>query len=281
MNSKDFRVTEVFYALQGESKWTGTPSIFVRLFGCNFSCAGFGMPNGELSNERNEINPADFDKLEDLPLVTTGCDSYAAWDPRFKRFSAWNSVDDLAKRIYAILPDGEWEGVHLIITGGEPLLGWQSKYPALLSHPLIRRCTNLTFETNSTQVLTPELTEYLVSRFEQEQVFFSMSVKLPHSGHDLDQTVIPEAVDSYAPFDAAFKFVVGSEEDVEAIKWILGRYENAGVVLHDTPVYIMPIGGVVNEYDKYKITVANIALANRWRFSDRLHVSLFGNQWGV
>jgi len=43
------KVAEIFYSLQGEGQYLGTPSIFLRTFGCNFQCAGFGMPRGQLS----------------------------------------------------------------------------------------------------------------------------------------------------------------------------------------------------------------------------------------
>ena len=62
----------------------GVPSVFLRLFGCNFKCQGFGMPRGELSNEYLDVDPAKYSKLEDMPLVRTGCDSYASWDTRAK-----------------------------------------------------------------------------------------------------------------------------------------------------------------------------------------------------
>ena len=75
---KKFRVTEVFYSVQGEGQFVGVPSVFLRTFGCNFKCEGFGMDAGQSSKERSNINPNDYNSFEDLPLVTTGCDSYAS-----------------------------------------------------------------------------------------------------------------------------------------------------------------------------------------------------------
>lgn len=32
------QLVEIFYSIQGEGTWTGTPAVFVRLAGCNLSC---------------------------------------------------------------------------------------------------------------------------------------------------------------------------------------------------------------------------------------------------
>ena len=38
MKTETLRVNEIFYSLQGEGWWTGTPAVFVRLAGCNLRC---------------------------------------------------------------------------------------------------------------------------------------------------------------------------------------------------------------------------------------------------
>ena len=82
------KIAELFYSIQGEGRYMGVPSVFLRTFGCNFKCEGFGMPRGELSTEatdiaRFHINDTPYTDYKMLPLVSTGCDSYASWHPDF------------------------------------------------------------------------------------------------------------------------------------------------------------------------------------------------------
>ena len=283
------KVSEIFYSLQGEGKFTGVPSVFLRLFGCNFTCSGFGMPRGELSSERLLIDPKKYTEYNTLPLVETGCDSYASWDPRFKHLSPKLTIDQVAQSIVDLLPNKKWGGVHLIITGGEPLMkGWQPGIIELLNHPLIAECYDVTFETNGTQELTPSFSENLVN-WESNQwknpkrVTFSVSAKLPCSGHAFEETIHPDVLASYTEVgDVYLKFVVASDQDVIDAETAVKRFEQAEIPYWDSvPVYLMPIGGTETSYNLNKKAVAEAAMERGWRFSDRLQVALFKNGWGT
>lgn len=41
---KTYKVHEIFYSLQGEGTWTGTPMTFIRFYGCNLSCTFCDTP---------------------------------------------------------------------------------------------------------------------------------------------------------------------------------------------------------------------------------------------
>jgi 7-carboxy-7-deazaguanine synthase len=100
------KVSELFYSIQGEGRYMGVPSVFLRTYGCNFTCGGFGMPKGEMSSERDviAIKAEDYTDYKSLPLVSTGCDSYASWDPRFKHLSPVLTTVSIVDSIMDILP---------------------------------------------------------------------------------------------------------------------------------------------------------------------------------
>ena len=116
----------------------------------------------------------------------TGCDSYASWDPRFKHLSPVLDTDTIVETIMGMLPEGKWNNEHLIITGGEPLLGWQRSYEDLLNHPKMRGLKSLTFETNGTQKLTEDFKKFLYTYSKlykgSTEIIFSVSAKLSPSG---------------------------------------------------------------------------------------------------
>ena len=276
------KVSELFYSIQGEGRYMGVPSVFLRTYGCNFTCGGFGMPKGELSSERDKIDAESFTEYKSLPLVSTGCDSYASWDPRFKHLSPVIDTDSIATSIMELLPHGRWMDEHLVITGGEPLLGWQRAYPDLLSNEKMKSLKELTFETNGTQLLSSEFKTYLSDwkrMREKNAITFSVSPKLSISGEKWEEAIQPKVIHQYQEVGFVYlKFVIATEEDALEAEKAVDEYKKYGF---RGPVYLMPCGGVESIYNMNARRVADEACKRGWRYSDRLQVPLFKNEWGT
>jgi len=278
------KVSELFYSIQGEGRYMGVPSVFLRTYGCNFTCGGFGMPKGEMSSERDviAIKAEDYTDYKSLPLVSTGCDSYASWDPRFKHLSPVLTTVSIVDSIMDILPHKRWMDEHLVITGGEPLLGWQRAYPELLSNEKMRGLKEITFETNGTQELNQDLTVYLqqwkINR-EKNALTFSVSPKLSISGEKWSEAICPSIIRQYETVGFVYlKFVIATKEDAIEADKAVKEFRNAGF---RGPVYFMPCGGVESLYNLNAKNVAIEAMNRGYRYSDRLQVPLFKNEWGT
>lgn len=287
--------TEIFYSIQGEGRWAGVPSVFFRTYGCNFRCKKFGIPrdtdvpghNPEVIEIIKDIDR--YQKFEDLPLVSTGCDSYASIYPEFKRFNEQESVETIADRMHDLIPNNRWDqgigdDVHLVITGGEPLLAYQQLYPDLIEYCRQHGLRNLTFETNGSQPLYPEVYEYLFEEFtrhgrDYNRLTFSVSPKLPCSGEKWETAINPKVVKSYEMVGMTYlKFVVATEQDVKDAERAVTEYREAGF---GGPVYLMPMGGVPQVYNLNTQQVASLAMERGWRYSPRLQVDIWRNAWGT
>jgi organic radical activating enzyme len=278
------KVSELFYSIQGEGRYMGVPSVFLRTYGCNFTCGGFGMNKGELSSERDviAIKAEDYTDYKSLPLVSTGCDSYASWDPRFKHLSPVVSTDGIVDSIMDMLPHNRWMDEHLVITGGEPLLGWQRAYPDLLSNEKMRALKEITFETNGTQELSQEFKIYLqkwkINR-EKNALTFSVSPKLSISGEKWEEAICPDIIHQYESVGFVYlKFVIATKEDALEADEAVTQFRARGF---RGPVYFMPCGGVESIYNMNAKNVAIEAMNRGYRYSDRLQVPLFKNEWGT
>ena len=266
----------------------GVPSVFLRTFGCNFTCAGFGLPRGMRSDEndrvfeQHKLHP--FKDYKELPLVNTGCDSYASWDPRFKDLSPMLTSDAIVERTMEILPHKRWMDEHFIFTGGEPLLGWQRSYPDVLEHVKMQDLKEITFETNGTQKLHVDFKKYLKewtqrNNRNKDSVTFSVSAKLSVSGEKREEAILPEVVAEYGEVGHVYlKFVVADQADVLEAMEAVKDYRKAGF---SGSVYLMPVGGVESVYHMNNKTVAELAMKMGYRYSDRLQVPLFKNAWGT
>ena len=238
------RYSEAFYSVQGEGRWVGVPSIFLRTFGCNFECAGFGQPRGDiiakesmpyLTDERaDKDHPDAYKSIEDLPVTPIGCDSSASWAAKYKHLQMTKSVSEVINHIISLLPNGTFQGrhgedIHLVITGGEPLLGWQRVWPDLIDvlhsdYGLV----NVTFETNGSKHCEDNMIEFFNNEGKDVHVTWSTSPKLTISAEKLEDTLIPDALVSMNNVTNSYlynKFVVRDKIDFDEVDMYVDAYK--------------------------------------------------------
>ena len=94
LHNQRLRYSEAFYSVQGEGKFVGVPSVFLRTFGCNFRCMNFGLErhpnrreklkqgikyNPEVKKLLDENVLENVQTFEELPIV---CLLYTSPSPR-------------------------------------------------------------------------------------------------------------------------------------------------------------------------------------------------------
>lgn len=299
------RVSEIFYSIQGEGKYVGAPSVFLRLFGCNFTCSGFAGagkhadPEKRLVEEKEIIATSSSLCELDASMFHSGCDSRYSWDRKYIKFTTKYEPDVLLDEIKGYRPNDK--PVHLVITGGEPLLH-QKSLTKMFARMVIDPCfTHVTIETNGSVYLTSEFrTMCLELALSGVEVVFATSVKLAHSGEELSKRVVKSAFFSmldicqlHPRISFFFKFVTRNVDDVDEVQSILSYYERAiesfkkekevdyTIAYEDAPVYLMPLGGTPYQYARHMIKVVELAQEYGYYFSPRLHIDLFGNKIGT
>ena len=305
------RYSEMFYSLQGEGRYVGVPSVFLRLFGCNFECRGFGqdrdktnwLPEDQMPHNREY---PDVKSIVDLPVPTFGCDSSFSWGKKWGHLAQYDDIDTIIKKMNEAV---NWYGqkermegdisaalkqddaVHLVITGGEPLLkGFQPGVFELITHQDLKT-RFVTIETNGTQIFSPydfcNPNGYMFPDHHKKfgvnknaGITFSVSPKLSNSGESWSEAIRPEALASYNAWPYSYlylKFVIRDEYDLVEVEQAISEYDKAGVNI--CAVYLMPEGAVDHQMEELKI--AKIALKHGYKYSPRLHLNLFGNEWGT
>ena len=101
-----YLVKDVFRTLQGEGYWSGTPSVFVRLAGCNL------------------WSGAEEHRARDASRNSASCPLWCDTDFAPSDISSFLEVDELVARVRELsIGSGNSEPIkHLVFTGGEPLM---------------------------------------------------------------------------------------------------------------------------------------------------------------
>jgi organic radical activating enzyme len=250
--SNKIAVSEYFYSLQGEGRTMGIPAIFLRLTGCNLMCGGYGVEkDGILRDGASWV-----------------CDTIAVWI-KGTTYSFEELVDLLNQKINFIQRLNE--GVHLVITGGEPLLQ-QNRIVSFLEY-LERNyaCKPiLEIETNATIVPSVELDSMVH--------YWNTSPKLKNSGMPEKERIKAEALSFfYENSKTMFKFVISEFADWEEIKTDFIDT----VLVKKEQIVLMPAADSLENLLKKNQLVAEICIQHQIRMCTRLHVEIWNQLTGV
>lgn len=235
---------EIFASLQGEGPGIGRPSVFVRLSRCNLACrwCDTAYTWRFTGDNRPHRDGLAFERGENQIAL---------------------AEEAVAARILALAPD------RLVVTGGEPLLQGAALARLVAGLKDARPALHVEVETNGSVAPVAAL-DPLVDQY-------NVSAKLAHSGNPADLALVPERLAAWAANGRAFfKFVVAEPEDLDEIAALQQQYGIA-----DERLFVMPEGtdsAMLRERSRW---LAAAALERGWRFTDRLHIHLYGDTRGT
>lgn len=292
----DIPYSEIFLSIQGEGERTGYPSVWIRLFGCNLNCDGFGQddPTDESSWDLpyEKIDVSDITKIEDLPVFNKGCDSSYSWSSRFTHLQKRKTPQEIVDEFESLMRGTKWDAFDLCFTGGEPLLPRNQTYVLAILEEIMRRTEsadnmpNVTFETNGTRHMIPALHNFLVDEY--ITTTFSISPKLFNVSGERDAISVDGLCSMIndiekIPFaDWYFKFVVDTKPasltEMENVVDNLCKVYDMDEVT--SRVWLMPLGATEESQRDIAADVAEYTLFRGYKFSARLHNYLWGNEIG-
>lgn len=302
MRNPKFKYSEVFgNTIEGEGKHTSQNRKFVRLFGCNLTCDGFGQKDP--TNPDSWVLPykdLDISKYKDvteLPVFEYGCDSSYSWAKDYSCLAKKGTASEIVDEIESVGPSKSFQHpvskqwTSLSFTGGEPMIS-QTVITAILDE--LKARNNLpklvNVETNGTQKLRANLKEVILRDYLPSgpydrltvypEFYWSVSPKLFLSGAPWDQTIKPEIVGEYyevSPFGQLKYVCDGSNRAWDEVEEATRLFREQGVTWD---VWIMPVGATKEGQEEIQAEVAEEALKRGYNVAARVHCFLFGNKVG-
>lgn len=297
-----FEVSEVFFfffSIEGEAKYSGYSTIYARLARCNFSCPMFANHNKEVTSDGYaplNFVPADYNRLEDLPIIEMGCDSQYSVNPAFAHLWKKLNTDELAQTVCDHLSPVGWQGgtvpTIFSITGGEPTLKWKQLIE-LINHPLLADCLHILIETNCAVPINLKfiaaINKWLCADPRRKWTW-SNSPKLSSSGEQWDKAIRGEiahaqtlvtGLPGHDQVDQYFKFVCGpTQQDFTEVETAMEVYRNAGI-RKDASIYIMPVSAIAEQQQAVAQQVAEMCMQRGHIYCHRVHLDVFGNAIGT
>ena len=279
MSKETINLSELFYSVQGEGVSSGVPAFFLRFFNCNLSC---GMTSDTLQEIRKlVINGKDSYSQEVIDLMIPSkdsewvCDSIPVW-VKSNPIKFQDIIDKFSEN--ELVYEGIISGlVHLIWTGGEPLLKVNQdkiieffNYWEKTTDPNYIPYVYNEIETNGTQYITDEMFDLI------NQI--NCSVKLKNSGHSKGMRIVPSALERIMEHhNYWFKFVISKEEDIEEI------FKDFMVPFSIPPdrIILMPALSTQKEFHEKTKFILELSKKYQLRSCQRLHISAWDQVIGV
>tara|TARA_R100001443_G_scaffold3945_1_gene11913 strand:- start:30308 stop:31042 length:735 start_codon:yes stop_codon:yes gene_type:complete len=240
-------ISEHFYSLQGEGKTMGKPSVFLRLTACNLMCGGRGT-----EKDKKLHNGA-----------TWRCDSIEVW-----RTGRNLPIEEVVAELMAYEKDF-YNGAHLIITGGEPLLQQKALEPFIETLvDMLGYKPFIEIETNGTITPKGKLFTYID--------LFNCSPKLSNSGEELKRRYKPDTLNFLNLTRSIFKFVVSNEKDLQEVLLIVDKCN-----IFPNKVYLMPSASDIKELEGNTPQTVEWCLKQGFNFSTRLQIIIWNQTTGV
>ncbi len=240
---------EIFHSIQGEGKSIGVPSVFVRTSLCNLHC--IWCDTDYTWNWVGTRFPHQHDAL-----------------PGYRKFDKKDWITDCAVDVVAEAV-AAFPCHNIILTGGEPML----QQPGLtqLMHTLRQHSPGYRFETETNGTLVP------TAEFDAAIDQYNVSPKLDNSNNPRRLREKPKAYRFFATSPKAnFKFVLATENDLTEVLELIENY-----AISPSKVWLMPEATSREVLAEKRPWLVEICKMHGFRYSDRLHVQIWGSKKGV
>lgn len=276
MEKQNLIVNEIFTSIQGEGRYTGYPSVFIRTNGCNLRCCF-------------------KDGLCDTPYTSHNPEVAAVLTPEELSTKIGEELDKIG---------GHPDNSHIVITGGEPMIQQQALIDLIQELSADDLWNKITIETNGTVIPADEL----LGTFD---IMWSVSPKLSTSccfeGTDVPEALRVAHCDKRINIEALakivmnapeyqLKFVYSGPECIDEIDDIIARIRDyvkgyAGDLFGssanynldhiDTNILLMPEGATEEQLRKSAQEAADVCIRRGWRYCDRTHIRIWGEKRAV
>jgi len=235
------KISEIFYSIQGEGPFIGSPTLFIRVGDCNLRCPW--------------------------------CDTKYALTEYEEM-----SIEEIIEQSKEVLPEKIKSPDNISITGGEPMLQ-QTGILKLLNevfreHPqdIFRETRYALIETNGTIRPTNRFLDF------QYRTVFCISPKF-HEDPAEDWIYLDKFWWELNPTNSFilyyyFKFVIDTKRDLDKVKHFIEKTGNRG------SVFLMPQGVTTQEIIEKLPWISDFALNHGLNVTPRLHILTWGNKRG-